>query len=338
MVPQKKRLHHIMNRKKGGSKMIPKYIHVDKEAENSYSFAVGDEIRKALVAPWKLPILPLSLPKRIFAHRKTISHIRLGEAIADCLFIFDLEKMRISDQKSFTNQALNYANNCIGIGIGEPSFPADYKHTLPTRRQLNIEPREWNSMLKYFLLGVIRSYKPKKVVFVGKYPYAGIMSVLRKCKPKNGFYWIHVRGDAEVLEERSTKFNLTKALAFFTDQDSIVRNTIFFDYEPPKELVEKLSKKGVHIIQTKEHAEYMSLVKPNYDFKGMLMKNQTLFLQSEIEKYLGFIPNYLLPNLVVTEPENTSNLIEDVVTFRKRLVGKKSPVMSVEVKLDLWLS
>jgi len=318
--------------------MIPKYIHVDKEAENSYSFAVGDEIRKALVAPWKLPILPLSLPKRIFAHRKTISHIRLGEAIADCLFIFDLEKMRISDQKSFTNQALNYANNCIGIGIGEPSFPADYKHTLPTRRQLNIEPREWNSMLKYFLLGVIRSYKPKKVVFVGKYPYAGIMSVLRKCKPKNGFYWIHVRGDAEVLEERSTKFNLTKALAFFTDQDSIVRNTIFFDYEPPKELVEKLSKKGVHIIQTKEHAEYMSLVKPNYDFKGMLMKNQTLFLQSEIEKYLGFIPNYLLPNLVVTEPENTSNLIEDVVTFRKRLVGKKSPVMSVEVKLDLWLS
>ena len=34
--------------------------------------------------------------------------------------------------KSFTNQALNYANNCIGIGIGEPSFPADYNHTLPT--------------------------------------------------------------------------------------------------------------------------------------------------------------------------------------------------------------
>ena len=42
--------------------MIRKYIHVDKEAENSYSFAVGDEIRKALVAPWKLPILPF-LPK-----------------------------------------------------------------------------------------------------------------------------------------------------------------------------------------------------------------------------------------------------------------------------------
>ena len=246
--------------------------------------------------------------------------------------------MRLSDQKTFTNQALNYANNSIGIGIGEPSFPADYNHTLPTRSQLKIEPREWNSMLELFLLGAIRSYKPKKVVFVGKYPYAGIMSVLRKCEPKNGFYWIHVRGDARVLEERSTKFNLTKALAFFTDHDSIVRNTIFFDYEPPKELAENLNKKGIHIIQTKEHAEYMSLIKPNYDFKGMLMKNQTLFLQSEIEKYLGFIPNYLLPNLVVTEPENTSDLIEDVVTFRKGLVGKKSPVLSVEAKLDLWLS
>lgn len=318
--------------------MVPKYIHVNKEAENSYSFAVGDEIRKSLVAPWKLPLLPFSLPKRIFAHRKIISHLRLEEAIADCLFIFDLEKMRVSDQKSFTNQALSYANNSIGIGIGEPSFPADYKHTLPTRRQLNIEPREWNSMLEYFLLGVIRSYKPKKVVFVGKYPYAGIMSVLRKCAPKNGFYWIHVRGDTEVVDERSTKFNLTKALAFFTDQDSIVRNTIFFDYEPPKDLVENLNKEGIHVIQTKEHAEYMSLVKTNYDFKGMLMKNQTLFLQPEAEKYLGFIPNYLLSNLVVTEPDNISVLIEEVVTFRKGLVGKKSPVMSVEAKLDLWLS
>ena len=318
--------------------MVPKYIHVNKEAENSYSFAVGDEIRKSLVAPWKLPLLPFSLPKRIFAHRKIISHLRLEEAIADCLFIFDLEKMRVSDQKSFTNQALSYANNSIGIGIGEPSFPADYKHTLPTRRQLNIEPREWNSMLEYFLLGVIRSYKPKKVVFVGKYPYAGIMSVLRKCEPKNGFYWIHVRGDTEVVDERSTKFNLTKALAFFTDQDSIVRNTIFFDYEPPKDLVENLNKEGIHVIQTKEHAEYMSLVKTNYDFKGMLMKNQTLFLQPEAEKYLGFIPNYLLSNLVVTEPDNISVLIEEVVTFRKGLVGKKSPVMSVEAKLDLWLS
>ena len=49
--------------------MIRKYIHVDKEAENSYSFAVGDEIRKALVAPWKLPILPLSLPKRILIEK-----------------------------------------------------------------------------------------------------------------------------------------------------------------------------------------------------------------------------------------------------------------------------
>lgn len=318
--------------------MKQEIVRVAKEAEESYSFAVGDEMRRSLMAPWRIPILPLSMIKRIATHRKILKENREISSITDCVFIFDLEKMRLSDQKSFTNQALSYANNSIGIGIGEPSFPADYKHILPTRRHLNIEPREWNSMLEYFLLGVIRSYRPKKVVFVGKYPYAGIMSVLRKCEPKNGFYWIHVRGDTEVVDERSTKFNLTKALAFFTDQDSIVRNTIFFDYEPPKDLVQNLNKKGIHIIQTKEHAEYMSLVKTNYDFKGMLMKNQTLFLQPEAEKCLGFIPNYLLPNLVVTGPENISVLIEDVVTFRKGLVGKKSPVMSVEAKLDLWLS
>ncbi len=319
--------------------MEQEIIRISKEAENSYSFAIGDEMRRSLIAPWRIPILPLSIMKRIVIHRKTLKEYQEMNSITDCIFIFDLEKMRLSDQKLFTNQALNFAKkNCIGIGIGQPSFPADYKHTLPTRKQLNIGPREWNSMLEHFLLGVIRSYRPKKVVFVGKYPYAGIMSVLRKCKPKNGFYWIHVRGDAEVVRERSTKFNLTKPLTFFTDQDTIVRNTIFFDYEPPRELVENLNKKGIHVIQTIDNAEYMSLVKSNYDFKGMLMKNQTLFLQPESEKHLGFIPNYLLPNLIVTEQENTPVLIEEVLTFRKEIVGKKSPVMSVEAKLDLWLS
>jgi hypothetical protein len=198
-----------MNRKKRGSEMIPKYIHVNKEAENSYSFAVGDEIRKSLVAPWKLPLLPFSLPKRIFAHQKIISQLRLEEAIADCLFIFDLEKMRVSDQKAFTDHALNYSNKCIGAGIGSPKTQSRFDHLISSKRDLNIEAREWNSMLENFLLGIIRAHKPKKLVFVGKYPYAGLMSVLRRCEPKSEFFWIHVRSEQKIIDERSSKFKKT---------------------------------------------------------------------------------------------------------------------------------
>lgn len=318
--------------------MEQKYIRVAKEAEESYSFAVGDGIRRCIITPWRLPFLPYLLIKKIFAHRKNLKLNQKIKSLTDCIFIFDLEKMRPSDKKSFASRALNYSENSIGIGIGASAIGMGYNHVIQTRRQLNIEAKDWNLMLENFLIGIVRSYKPKKIVFVGKYPYAGIMAVLRKCKPAESFFWIHVRGNSDVVEQRSAKFNLTEEISFFTDQDSIVRNTIYFDYEPPKHLVRKLKKNGINMIQTKEHAEYMSLVGEDYDFKGMLMKNQTLFLNPENEKRLGLIPNYLLTNQVTCELENISDLIEVVSTFRKGVIGKKSPVMTVEAKLDLWLN
>ena len=50
--------------------MIRKYIHVDKEAENSYSFAVGDEIRKAL--------LLLEAPDSSYSYQKDFSHRKIN--------------------------------------------------------------------------------------------------------------------------------------------------------------------------------------------------------------------------------------------------------------------
>ena len=335
---QKKQLHHTMSQKKGEISMNQDHIRVTKEAGESYSFAVGDEMRKSLITPWRLPLLPISLIRRIAKHRKKILEDGKINSLTDCLFIFDLEKMRLSDQKSFANQALNYSNNSIGVAIGEALIQTDYKHFIQTRKQLSIPPKDWNLMLETFLLGIVRSYRPEKIVFVGKYPYAGVMSVLRKCEPKQNFYWIHVRGEAGIVKQRSIKFNLTKEISFFTDQDTIVRNTIYFDYQPSKKLVNSLKKNGINIIRTIEHAEYISLKQSGYDFKGMLMKNQTLFLNSENEKDLGFIPDYLLRNLVTTAHEDNTEIIDAVTTYRKDVNGKNNSVMTVEAKLDLWFN
>ena len=114
--------------------------------------------------------------------------------------------MRVSDQKAFTDHALNYSDKCIGVGIGSPKTQSRFDHLISSRRDLNIEAKEWNSMLENFLLGVIRAHKPKKLVFVGKYPYAGLMSVLRRCEPKSEFFWIHIRGEQKIIDERSDKF------------------------------------------------------------------------------------------------------------------------------------
>ena len=317
--------------------MIPNYILVDKEAENSYSFAVGDEIRKSLVAPWKLSILPFSLPKRIFTHRKTISQTRLDEALADCLFIFDLEKMRVSDQKAFTDHALNYSDRCIGVGIGSPKTQSRFDHLISSKRDLNIEAKEWNSMLENFLLGVIRAHKPKKLIFVGKYPYAGLMSVLRKCEPKSEFFWIHVRGEQEIINQRSEKFEKTVALHHFSNNDDIVRNTIYFDDPPPEKFREQMKKDGISIIKNTEHAQYLVLTKDEHDFKVMLMRNQTLIIDSKLQPVVQRLPNYLLGNLIYSD-SNIFETIQSVINYRKGFIRKPMPLSSVEAKLDIWLN
>jgi hypothetical protein len=327
-----------MNRKKRGSEMIPKYIHVNKEAENSYSFAVGDELRKALVAPWTLPILPFSLLKRVFLLRNNISRIREKKALSKCVFILDLEKMRMADQKAFTNQAMNYSDNCIGVGIGHSKTETKFDHSMATKKELGIGANEWNLMLENLLLGVIRAHRPEKLVFVGKYPYAGLMSIIRKCHTERGFYWIHVRSDQGIIEERSTKFTKSKSLSYFTDHDTVVRNTIFFDYSPPDNIRKELKSRGVNIINTREHAEYLALRTDDPNCKSCLMRNQTVFMTPEAQGSLGHIPDYLLPNLVVCDSEQWSDTILSVISFRKNQRFKKDPLMQVEAKIDLWLN
>tara|TARA_B100000768_G_scaffold138500_1_gene129655 strand:- start:1323 stop:2279 length:957 start_codon:yes stop_codon:yes gene_type:complete len=318
--------------------MEQQHIRVNKEAEDSYSFAVGDELRKSIVSPWRLPLLPVTLTKRVLSHRKAKALNDALPNLVDCIFVYDLEKMRLSDQKSFTNQSLNYSENSIGIGIGNSLIDANFRHSIPTRREMDVEPKEWNTLLENFLLGIIRAYRPQKFVFVGKYPYAGMMSVLRKCQTENGFYWIHVRGDSKTIEQRSEKFTKSKPFSYFTDHDTIVRNTIFFDHETSDNVVKRLKSNGVNIISTPEHAEYLVLQHDGYDCKNLLMRNQTIFILSSAQSSLRHIPDYLLPNLIVCDLKQRNETILSVVTFRKIRRTKKAPLMPVEAKIDLWLN
>jgi hypothetical protein len=327
-----------MPRKKGGIRVKQHHIRVNKEAENSYSFAVGDELRKSFVSPWRLPFIPVSLTRRILSHRKSRAANDALPYLVDCIFVYDLEKMRLSDQKSFTNQSLNYSENSIGIGIGSSLIDVNFHHSIQTRREMNLEPKEWNALLENFLLGIIRAYRPKKFVFVGKYPYAGIMSVLRKCQTANGFYWIHVRSDHETVEQRSEKFTKSKPFSYFINHDTIVRNTIFFDHKPSDNVGKQLKSKGVNVINTPEHAEYLALQHDEYDCKNLLMRNQTIFISPNAQAPLGHIPDYLLPNLVVCDPKQRNEMILSVVAFRKNQHKKKAPLMPVEAKIDLWLN
>jgi len=318
-----------------------KYIRVEKEAEESVSFAFGDEIRQGIVKPWRFPFLPIMIPYRLFSHyrkqRKQNSALTI-----DCLFIFDMEKMRMKDQKAFVSDALNYTENTISLCIGKPSIELTFDHQIPSRAEWQIEPREWNVSVENILLGLIRAYRPKRLVFVGKYPYAGIMGAIRRCTPQEQMYWISARGDQATIDERSKRFSKVKDLTYFVEHDEVVRNTIYFDEESSemKEmLTETIRSNGINIINTLEHAEYLYVTHPETDVMKHLLRNQAVIYSSnsKIGKDVD-IPNYVVSNLINVEEGHELSTIEKMLSYRKKRKTRSSAAISVQAKLDVWFN
>jgi hypothetical protein len=311
---------------------MTEYIQVQNEAEESVSFAFGDEVRQSLIYPWRLPFLPFTLAHRIINLRIDKRKTKVTQS-TDCLFIFDLEKMRRKDQKSFVKEALNFAENTISLGIGKPSIEMKFNHTIPSRSEWGIEPKHWNSSVESLLLGLIRTYHPKKLVFVGKYPYAGIMGALRRCNSSENMYWISVRGDPLTIQERSERFSKVKNLEHFTDFDSIIKNTIFFDRESlktEKKLAEIIEKSGLNIIKNPTSAA---------DIIGMLSSNQTVMYPSELVLIKNkAIPPYAVSNLIHIEKGYERFTLEKLFKYRKNRKSHPSAIMSVQARLDIWFN
>ena len=98
-----------------------------------------------------------------------------------------------------------------------------------------------------------------------------------------------------------------------------------------------MKKDGITIIKNPEHAQYLVLKRNEHDFKTMLMKNQTLFVDSKLQPMMQHFPNYLLGNLIYSDSNNFET-IQSVISYRKGIVRKPMPLSSVEARLDIWLN
>ena len=320
---------------------MSEYIRVEKEAEDSYSFAFGDEIRQSILAPWKLPLLPLSIPYRFYKLNRKMSDTSIGQS-TDILVIYDLEKMRQKEQTAFVKQSMNYSPKIVSLGIGQPLIDVSFNHHIPSRSEWNIESRNWNYAIEDLILGLIRAHKPRKLIFVGKYPYAGVLEAIRRCNSTDKMYWISVRGDKSTIEERSVRFRKVIDINYFTESDLFIKNTIFFDEQsmPLKDKLKSvLEKKSINILSKSDNAEYVVISDPNSDLLQYLLKNQTVIYDSETDfiherKYLSFV----LPNLVRIGDDNQLNIIEDMLDYRNKNTSFQSQITSVESKIDIWIN
>jgi len=183
------------------------------DPEDSVSFAVGDELRRAALRPWRLPVLPFSLIKRLNGRSSATE----GFDPVDALVVLDSEMIRSKDlrgilasiRQCFTSYALLAIGNVDGLHV-DLSMP---------RRQGNAESEPWNKLLCNSILHLVRERTPKQLVYVGKFPHAGVRRAIKRIHPVGACVWLSVRGEASAVAAHGSSFAEVAELDVTSGQD-----------------------------------------------------------------------------------------------------------------------
>ena len=169
--------------------------------EYSYSFQWGNTLREAMIKPWRLPILPYSLWKK---HRLIQQYRKNTSSLTPYLFVIDYQKFSSEDRIQFQT-FFNSLPDCEILIIGDEHVEAA-SHHFPSSRSSSKDKRQWNEDLQRLLTVVVESSRPEKFVFIGQYPYAGVMGVLRTLEPRHDTAWLPIRAKKETVDERRQAF------------------------------------------------------------------------------------------------------------------------------------
>lgn len=168
----------------------------------SPSFRVGQHFVSAFRKPWKIPLLPLSLPIlaiNLIREKSTENKIYESTPIAP-----------LTLQSSKRNCIVMFPTNGVGFGhftrmlalarrlrnldqdleivffttmptlhfLEEEGFPT---YHLPGRYRFDeMEPREWNAISEELLSMVFSIHRPSAFIFDGSYPYRGMLNAILK--------------------------------------------------------------------------------------------------------------------------------------------------------------
>ena len=169
--------------------------------EFSYSFQWGNVIREAVIRPWKIPLIPLSLWK---AHKVIKQYRSDSTSIVPYLFVIDYQKFTHSEKNEF-QAFFNSLPECELLIIGE-EYIDGAAHHFPSSRSSGKDKQQWNYDLQRLLATIIESTRPEKFLFIGQYPYAGITGIVRTLEPKRDTAWLPLRAKQETIISRSGVF------------------------------------------------------------------------------------------------------------------------------------
>jgi len=177
------------------------HLRLSHSVEFSYSFQLGDAVREAVTRPWKLPFLPIEVVRR---HRKIKLHRKASKHEHDFLFLIDYPKLTFKEREQCSALFTSLANSIVVVisdGVVDGAT-----HQFPPPTSSNKSLRQWNTDLENFLQSLILISKPEKFVFIGQYPYSGVMGLLRKLLPNQNTAWIPAHAKQDALSERGGRF------------------------------------------------------------------------------------------------------------------------------------
>jgi hypothetical protein len=177
------------------------YLRIKEDPGSSMSFLIGDAFREAFFKPWKLFILPLILYRRIRNQR--VAEQLILESNIEILYLIDAESLLDNEFKMF-EQILASRGSDLIASVGDFGTIMDF--SIPSRKSNSDTKEQWNNDLEKFVESVIMSRRPKKLIFIGKYPYAGLLGIIRRLESQKFTAWLPIRPHPKTIKERSSRF------------------------------------------------------------------------------------------------------------------------------------
>tara|TARA_B110000211_G_scaffold64291_1_gene73782 strand:- start:1521 stop:2510 length:990 start_codon:yes stop_codon:yes gene_type:complete len=177
------------------------YLRIKENPGESISFLIGNTFREVLFKPWKVVILPLTLYKRIRLQREKQRTVL--KTNIEILYLVDAESLMEKDFSMY-KKILSCRGNDLIATIGD--FGPNVDYLIPSRKSNVDTKNQWNSDLEKTLESIIASRRPKKFIFIGKYPYAGLLSVIRRLESQKFTAWLPARAQPKAIKERAFRF------------------------------------------------------------------------------------------------------------------------------------
>jgi hypothetical protein len=163
------------------------------------SFKFGNHFVKALERPWRILLLPITLPLlmwKLFRQGGNLE-IATNKKTRNCVVMFSTSSSRglhfdrcealISHFNDFELQIIHITTE--GLGIRNSRKNVQY-YVFPERTDImGMNPKLWNTKCEIFLNSILDIYSPRTFIFDGDYPFRGMLNAMEFRKEMNR-YWI----------------------------------------------------------------------------------------------------------------------------------------------------